>query len=131
MELQIVRTYFSGGINGSLFYDGHLICLTIELPLKENQRRASCIPEGKYRWKKRYSRKFGWHLEIMEVKNRSLILLHPANNATKELMGCIAQVTHICGAGLGTLSHDAFERVKDMVYKAINDSEDIWLTITS
>lgn len=131
MELQILRTYFSGGTNGRLFYDGHLICQTIELPWKENQRRVSCIPEGKYRLTKRYSSKFGWHLEIMEVKNRSLILLHPANNAAKELMGCIAPVTHISGAGMGTLSAIAFKKLKDMVYKAIDGNEAVWLKITS
>lgn len=131
MELQIVRTYFFEGTNGCLLYNGHMICRTIELSWKENQSRVSCIPEGKYRLMKRYSRKFGWHLEILDVKNRSLILIQTANNATKELMGCIAPVTHIFGAGMGTLSVNAFKKVKDMIYKAINNNEAVWLTTKS
>jgi hypothetical protein len=34
-------------------------------------------------------------LEVIDVKNRKLILFHPANNALKELNGCIAPVTKL------------------------------------
>lgn len=131
MELQIVRTYLSEGTNGGLFQNDRLICRTIELPWRNNQRQISCIPEGKYRVAKRYSRKFGWHIEVVGVKDRRLILVHPANNASSELKGCIAPVTHISGAGTGTLSRNAFNKLKDMVYKALNANEVVWLTITS
>ncbi|WP_209391140.1 MULTISPECIES: DUF5675 family protein [unclassified Chryseobacterium] len=131
MELNMVRTYLSGGTNGGLFHNDRLVCRTIELPWRDNQRQISCIPEGKYRMAKRYSHKFGWHLEIVDVKDRNQILVHPANNAAKELKGCIAPVTHISGAGMGTLSRQAFTKLKDMVYKAINNNEAVWLTITS
>jgi hypothetical protein len=90
MVIQLQRTYFPNGTNGKLECEGKFICYTIELPWKENEKRVSCIPEGKYFIKKRYSNKFQWHLEVTNVMNRSLILFHPANNALIELNGCIA-----------------------------------------
>ena len=87
MVLLLTRTYFPYGTNGKLECEGKLICNTIELPWKNNETRVSCIPEGKYFIKKRYSQKFQWHLEIENVQNRSLILFHPANNALQELNG--------------------------------------------
>ncbi|MCX8525906.1 DUF5675 family protein [Chryseobacterium formosus] len=131
MELKILRTYLSAGTNGSLFHNGFLICRTIELPWRDNQRRISCIPEGKYRVMKRYSPKFGNHLELKDVENRNLILFHPANNARKELRGCIAPVTHIVGAGMGTMSLNAFEKLKEYVEDTLNNNEAVWLIITS
>ncbi|WP_141259315.1 DUF5675 family protein, partial [Flavobacterium aquatile] len=104
MVISITRTYFPEGTNGKLECDGKLICKTIELPWKMNETKVSCIPEGKYFIKKRYSNKFQWHLEILDVRNRSLILFHPANNALKELNGCIAPVKKLSGPGLGLMS---------------------------
>lgn len=93
MELYLKRTYFPEGCNGAIFWQGQMICASIELPWKDNQREVSCIPEGRYPLVKRYSPKFKWHLWVKEVKGRSLILMHPANDAQKELRGCIAPVS--------------------------------------
>lgn len=120
MELILERIYFPKGTNGTLSFEGNEICKTIELPWRENQRRVSCIPEGKYKIRKRFSRKFKWHLELMNVKNRDLILLHPANDALKELNGCIAPVTSITGEGKGARSRVAFEKLKEILYPYID-----------
>ena len=48
MILFLTRTYFPDGTNGKLECEGKLICNTIELPWKNNEKRVSCIPEGKY-----------------------------------------------------------------------------------
>lgn len=130
MVLSITRTYFPDGTNGKLECEGKFICNTIELPWKNNETKVSCIPEGKYFIKKRYSRKFQWHLEIMDVKNRSFILFHSANNALKELNGCIAPVTKLSGPGLGLMSRKAFAKLKKSVYKAL-DNESVILIIES
>jgi hypothetical protein len=127
MVLELSRTYFPDGTNGKLECDGKLICNTIELPWKMNETKVSCIPEGKYFIKKRYSRKFQWHLEVIDVKNRSFILFHPANNALKELNGCIAPVTKISGPGLGLQSRLAFAKLKDLV----DSTETVLLIIKS
>lgn len=131
MVLRLSRTYFPDGTNGKLECEGKFICNTIELPWKKNETKVSCIPEGKYFIKKRYSNKFKWHLEIVDVKNRSLILFHPANNALQELKGCIAPVTKLSGPGLGLMSRKAFTKLKDLVYQALNSKESVELIVDS
>ena len=131
MVVVLSRTYFPEGTNGKLECEGQLISYTIELPWKHNERRVSCIPEGEYFIEKRYSHKFKWHLHVLGVDNRSFILFHPANNALKELNGCIAPVTKLSGAGLGLLSRKAFEKLKDQVYKALDRKESVLLIVQS
>jgi hypothetical protein len=131
MVLELSRTYFPDGTNSKLECEGKLICNTIELPWKNNETKVSCIPEGKYFIKKRYSRKFQWHLEVIDVKNRKLILFHPANNAVKEINGCIAPVKKISGPGLGLQSRLAFAKLKNLVYGALDSTETVLLIIKS
>jgi hypothetical protein len=131
MVLWLSRTYFPDGTNGKLECEGKFICNTIELPWKNNETKVSCIPEGRYFIKKRYSKKYKWHLEVLDVKNRSLILFHPANNALQELKGCIAPVTKLSGPGLGLMSRKAFIKLKDLVYKALDKQESIELIVES
>ena len=131
MVLVLTRTYFPEGTNGILAIDGEFICCTIELPWRENEKRVSCIPEGYYLLRKRYSRKFQWHIEVADVKNRSFILLHPANNALKELNGCIAPVTKFSGPGLGLMSRKAFIKFKNLIYKSLDRKEKVALIVQS
>ena len=131
MVLTLSRTYFPDGTNGKLECEGKFICNTIELPWKKNETKVSCIPEGKYFIEKRYSKKFKWHLEVMEVKNRSLILFHPANYALKELNGCIAPVTKLSGPGLGLQSRQAFAKLTNLVYKVIQSHKSVILIVKS
>jgi hypothetical protein len=131
MILTLTRTYFPDGTNGKLECDGKLICKTIELPWKNNERSVSCIPEGRYILEKRYSLKYKWHIHVTGVQNRSLILFHPANNAMKELNGCIAPVTKLSGPGLGLLSRKAFRKLKDQVYKTLERKETVLLIVQS
>lgn len=131
MVLILTRTYFPDGTNGKLECDGKLICNTIELPWRNNEKRVSCIPEGEYFIEKRYSVKFKWHLHVLDVPERSFILFHSANDAQKELNGCIAPVTKLAGPGLGLLSRQAFDKLKDMVYKALENKESVLLLVQS
>ena len=131
MEIHLTRTYFPEGTNGKLECDGKLICNTIELPWKMNETKVSCIPEGKYFIKKRYSKKFQWHFEVLDVKNRSLILFHPANNALQELYGCIAPVTKLSGPGLGLMSRKAFSKLKNLVNPILDKNESVELIVQS
>jgi hypothetical protein len=131
MVLTLTRTYFPNGTNGKLECEGKIICLTIELPWINNKKRVSCIPEGKYFIRKRYSNKFKWHLEVVDVKNRSLVLFHPANNALQELNGCIAPVTKFSGPGLGLMSRKAFSKLKNLVNPILDRNESVVLIIKS
>ena len=131
MVLALKRTYFPNGTNGQIECQGKVICNTIELPWKNNESKVSCIPEGKYLLEKRYSKKFKWHIEITQVKDRGAILFHPANNALKELNGCIAPVTKISGAGLGLMSRKAFVKLKTLVYQDLNKGKKVLIIIKS
>jgi len=128
MELVLLRTYHADGTNGQLLHNGALVCSTIELPWKDNQPRVSCIPEGRYELKKRYSPRRGHHLIVQSVAGRSLILVHPANDALRELQGCIAPVSVLRGQGKGSGSRPAFEKLKSLVYKVL-PGEAVFLTI--
>lgn len=66
------------------------IC-TLELPWKKNKRRISCIPEGKYKvvYRNTPHSSFKYpHFHILDVKDRSWILIH-RGNLTEHTAGCI------------------------------------------
>ena len=127
----LIRSYYPAGTNGELFFDRKKVCSTIELPWLNNQSRISCIPEGKYELIKRYSLKFGWHLLLKNVIDREIILIHPANDARKELKGCIAPVTSILAVGKGAQSRVAFEKIKSIVYPQLEGEKQFFITIKS
>ena len=131
MELILEREYFPEGTNGTLLIDGKHVCKTIELPWKENERRVSCIPEGEYFLKRRRSQKFGWHLHLQDVPGRDLILIHPANDAKKELLGCIAPVSTITGIGKGSSSRIAMTEITRLVYPALAEGDEVKIIIKS
>lgn len=129
MKPELIRTYHPNGVNGELLIDGIKVCNTIELPWKENRTRVSCIPEGEYELSKRYSLRFGWHLQLNKVPNRDLILLHAYNDAIKESKGCIAPVSVLTGEGKGLRSRQALDLVLSAVYPEIEKGNKIFLTI--
>jgi hypothetical protein len=117
------------GTNGDIRHNGTRICYTIELPWKNNQRRVSSIPAGRYPLSKRYSQKFKSHILLENVKDRDYILIHPANNAMRELNGCIAPVTALTGDGKGNQSVLAFNKVRELVYGLINQGRKVFLLV--
>ena len=131
MVLVLIRTYFPEGTQGILKWNGTLVCYTIELPWLNNQRQISCVPEGDYVLRKRFSPRFLWHLHLLNVPGRNLILIHPANDAKKELLGCIAPVTTHTGIGKGSSSRKALEKLKALVYVALDRNEEVKISIQS
>jgi Family of unknown function (DUF5675) len=131
MKLELIRTYFPEGTNGELLLNGEKICSTIELPWKENQSQVSCIPEGNYELRKRYTPRLGKHFILMNVPQRSFILMHAANDALKELRGCIAPVSNLTGEGKGSQSRIALAKVVRLVYPELEKGKQILLTIQS
>lgn len=131
MEVYIKRTYFEEGTHGALFVNGQFLGFTIELPWLNNKKRVSCIPEGSYNLNARYSQKFNHHLQVKAVKNRSLILLHPANDAKRELQGCIAPVSHLTGLSKGTHSKLVFQKLVSLCYQSFDRNENVQLIIKS
>jgi hypothetical protein len=128
MELELFRTYDPEGTNGELKL---VVCNTIELPWLQNERNVSCIPEGRYELRKRFIKKFGLHLLVVDVPDRSWILIHPANDAKTQLKGCIAPVTQLTGPGKGNESRLANEKLKAFVLEALERKEKVFITIKS
>ena len=131
MELLLKRVYLPQGTNGTISLDSGEVCHSIELPWRENAVGKSCIPEGRYELVKRISRKYKEHLYVRNVPGRTYILIHPANDAQKELRGCIAPVTTLAGDGIGWSSRKANNKLKALAYEAFDQGEQVFLRITS
>ena len=129
--LTLMRKYHPTGTNGQLFAGSRLICPTIELSWRENQRNVSCIPEGRYMLSLRWTSRWGWHFQIPHVPERDGILIHPANDALKELRGCIAPVTTLTGPGRGTGSRKALQRLMDEIQPVLQSGKPVQLIIHS
>ena len=74
---------------GTLLTDRGTVFVTLELPDKKNKSNVSCIPEGRYTVKMVTSPTHGRVYQVMNVPNRSNILIHSAN-IPSQLLGCIA-----------------------------------------
>lgn len=127
--LVLKRIYLDKAVHGRLYVGEELLACTIELPWKQNAKRISCIPEGVYTLRRRYSEKFKWHLVLLEVPERSGILIHPANDALKELQGCIAPVTTITEVGKGSNSRNAMQKVMT-AFNQLNTEKPVTIHIT-
>lgn len=88
--LVLKRNYTKYQTWGYLFEESsnQLELVTLEKAWKENQRRISCIPEGKYLCKPHVSPKFGKCFWLQDVPCRSEILIHAGNYQTDSL-GCL------------------------------------------
>lgn len=131
MVFTLQRSYHKEGTNGALFYQDTFFCFIIELPFLDNVKFKSCIPEGTYTLKPRYSEKFKNHLLVSGVKNRSLILLHPANDAQKDLKGCLAPVSYLTGIAKGLYSKPQLEKLVALCHQAFERNEVVELRIIS
>lgn len=105
--LHLRRVYHRQTTFGEIWYKETLMSYAIELPWRNNARRASCIPEGDYQLGRHQSGKFGLCPVVRDVPGRSAILIHAANDAddtdgSADLLGCIAPVTWV-RVGNGTL----------------------------
>ena len=77
------------GTFGSLLDDnGDSLCVTVELPWRDNEPQKSCIPAGVYNVIPHNSPAHPDTWEISGVPGRSEILIHSAN-FPDELLGCV------------------------------------------
>lgn len=81
--------------------------------------------------KKRWVKKYGQHLMVVDVPDRSWILIHPATDAKLHLKGCIAPVTNLIAPGKGNESRLANEKLKALVLEALERKEKVFITIKS
>lgn len=127
--LKLQRKYGAQGTNGTLTYNGEHICHTVELPDRNNIPRISCIPIGQYKLEKKRYPKHGEQIGIPHVLGREAILIHAANDAQRELLGCIAPVTTLTGEGTGTASGKALAKLKALVYSLWDMGDEVYLNI--
>ena len=86
---------------------GIFACKTLELPWKNNQRNISCIPTGTYQVVKRTSEKYGNHLHLLNIPDRSMILIHAGNYYT-QTQGCI-----LVGSDYEDINQDGITDVRE------------------
>lgn len=127
MVVEIARTYYPEWTKGLLMINDVIICHTLELAWRDNERNVSCIPEGIYPISWRQSSRYREHLLIEDVPDRNYILLHPANDARKELKGCIAPVMQLTGGGKGLHSRLALGAI--MLNLAQQNYQDCFIKI--
>ena len=111
MVIELQRLYRDGWTDGLIFIKGILLCRSIELRWANNERNVSCVPEGVYPVVIIQHPKFGECLQVNGVKGRTGILVHVANDAQKELRGCIAPVFSLSGNGKGLHSRLALNYI--------------------
>lgn len=80
IKATLTRTYGTTQTLGELVI-GNFKCKTLELAWKHNAAKISCIPEGVYQVVPRNKPRYGRHLHITNVPNRSYILIHWGNYA--------------------------------------------------
>ena len=104
MTIELQRLYRDCWTEGTISINGILLCRSVELGWANNERNVSCVPEGVYPVAIIQHPKFGECLQVSGVKGRSGILVHVANDAQKELRGCVAPVFSLSGNGKGQYS---------------------------
>lgn len=73
---------------GVLKFERNVLCHTLELPWRSNDKNISCIPEGSYSVIKATSPRFGNVFYFRDVPARSGILIH-AGNSVADTRGCV------------------------------------------
>ena len=81
------------GTIGVIFLPKNQFVYTLEPPWLDNKCNDSCIPAGSYICKKIISKKYGKCIAVLDVPNRSFILLH-RGNYTYDTKGCILIAKH-------------------------------------
>lgn len=131
VRLRLFRQSFKDGSFGSLFLQDQFLCFIIELPWRNNQRNVSCIPAGTYELVQRTSAKFSQHLYVANVPHRSMILVHPANDASTQLQGCLAPVMQLSGLGKGWNSRQALNLILSCLQPFFDSGSNVYLDIIS
>jgi hypothetical protein len=106
------------GTFGVLLLNDVPMCVTLELPWRENLPRISCIPAGQYWCKTLQSPKFGRTFVVCDVPRRSAVEFHGANTVN-DLEGCIGLAEFFTHFG----THLAIANpVKGMAFKEFQEA---------
>lgn len=101
-RLRLVRvSEYNGATLGVLCIDDAPEFVTLEEAWRDNERKISCIPVGRYKIKPRNSPSRGRVYEVVNVPERSHILIH-AGNTHKDTEGCI-----LLGMQFGSIENES------------------------
>ena len=118
MVIELQRLYRDQWTEGIMMIRGVIVCRSIELRWAGNEKEQSCIPEGQYPVTIIRHARYGECLQVSGVQGRSGILVHVANDARKELRGCIAPVFASGGNGKGSHSRLALGYIIENLRKS-------------
>jgi hypothetical protein len=112
LEVVIERVYLPTETLGSWYVNDEMICKTMELPWRNNQKGLSCFPEGTYtviREAESNNHKYP-HFRVLDVPGRDGILVHKITYVSG-LKGCI---------GVGEFKDLNGDNVPDMINSGLN-----------
>jgi hypothetical protein len=105
MNLTLTRIAKPGATFGVLSTDDFPLCVTLELPWLDNQPDISCIPTGTYHCEQFESPEHGQVWQVMNVLDRSDVLLHEGNYLSNT-KGCILCAFQFAGNAPAILTSD-------------------------
>jgi hypothetical protein len=130
MQLRLVRSQRDPDVTiGELYVDGEFECFILEdavRPVKIPGQTA--IPKGRYRVEVTHSPRFGRPLPLLlAVPGYSGVRIHPGNFAS-DTEGCLLPGAERLEKSVGR-SRVAFENLYIKITKAIDDGQEVWITI--
>lgn len=131
MELKLVRLAFTDKSTISeLFVDGKYQCYVLEDRVREGPKvyGETAIPYGRYEVKVTYSNRFKKDLPLLlNVPGFEGIRIHPGNSPANT-EGCLLP-GRTCGPDWVGESRLAFEPLFEKIEQALDNGEDVWITI--
>lgn len=116
-KLKLQRVYSGFRESIGLLFNDYPFLVTLEKPWLNNQQLVSCIPTGIYRCMRWNSPHFGDVFQVMNVPDRSNVLIH-WGNYVKDTDGCI-----LVGKSFGDIDRDGI-----MDIEASKDAFDILMS---
>ena len=98
VEIIRLQSYDEDGTFGAVRINGEFVCLSLELPWKNNQRDISCIPTGQTIARRYLSPHFGYEVFRLKVLNRDFEEIH-IGNTILDTKGCILLGSYIAQFG--------------------------------
>ena len=140
MELKLVRVHVAENDTlGLLYINGHFAAVTMEDEYRQVKVQGeTCIPEGTYELRLRYSPKFTPRykhemIEICDVPGFSGILVH-RGNTEKDTAGCllVGNVMRFNPDGTSRIEEStlAYNRIYPIIARAIREGPAVTLSIS-
>lgn len=115
LTVELERSYLPHCVIGELHIPNQHSFYTIERPWRNNEPNVSCIPEGLYECRPFSGNRFKNVWQLMNVTNRTYILIH-AGNWAKDVEGCIAVGMTLSSTDYMVLnSNDAIDELRDLL----------------